>query len=164
MNVTNKDKKKCEESESEESEDKKKKEDQEDKDDNEKEEKPSVEDKKNVVDVLALERKRLQEIDAIAHLVPDKKLLNEAKYGGSPMSAQELAYKVMLQSKSEGKAFLNAWESDQEESGANLVGAVPASDPQATKEMKAKVQEKHDFNDAVERVISERGKKNDSKR
>lgn len=163
MNVTNKEKekKKCEESESEESEDKKKKEDG---DGTEKEEKPSTEDKKNVADLLALERKRLQEIDAIAHLVPDKKLLDEAKYGDSPLSAQELAYKVMLQSKSEGKAFLNAWQSDQEESNVNAVGAVPTSDPQITKEMKAKAQEKNEFDAAINAVNAQRGKKNDSKR
>ena len=149
-----KEKKKCAEEDTQE-EDQKKKNPEED----EEEKEESKETKKNRVDLAALERKRLQEIDAIAHMIPDKKLLDEAKYGNNRMTAQELSYQVLLKSKNEGKQFLNAWATDQEDSNVNLVGAVPSPDQQTTKEMKATVQEKHDFYDAVERVKAERGQK-----
>lgn len=78
-----------------------------------------------VAEAVAAERKRLMEIDAIAGVV-DSKLLNEAKYGRNPMSAQELAFEVLKQSKAQGKDFLNAWKSDVAESGTDKVETVPA--------------------------------------
>lgn len=78
-----------------------------------------------VAEAVAAERKRLMEIDAIAGVV-DSKLLNEAKYGRNPMSAQELAFEVLKQSKEQGKDFLNAWKSDVAESGTDKVETVPA--------------------------------------
>lgn len=87
----------------------------------------------NKADPVLLERKRIQEIDAIAHLVPDQKLLNSAKYGKNPMTAQELAYKVMLDSRNQGKKFLNALATDQADSGVNEVESIPAIDKHTAK-------------------------------
>lgn len=164
MTVTDKcgdkEKKKCSEEETqEESEEKKKPEEDEEKEEKEKDD-PSMDDKKNSADPLALERKRLQEIDAIADLVPDKELLNQAKYL-NPMTAQELSYQVMLelQKTKSGAQFLNAWQADLEDSGVHNVGAVPSEDRQVTKEMSAKAKEKKGFDDAVERIKAERGQK-----
>lgn len=102
-------------------------------------EKPAKEDEKkpevfeNKADPVLLERKRIQEIDAIANLVTDKKLLNSAKYGKNPMTAQELAYKVMLESRNQGKKFLNALATDQADSGVNEVESIPAIDKHTAK-------------------------------
>ncbi len=155
MNVTDKcsekEKKKCEESE--ESEDKKKKEDPEDED--EKKEKKTMDTKKAIADALTQERKRLQEIDAIADMVPDKQLLAEAKYGDNYMTAQELSYRVLKQSQKAGAKFLNAWET--EDSGANKVQSLPTENLQLTKELSAKAKEEALFKDSVARFVKDRG-------
>lgn len=87
----------------------------------------------NSADLIAAERKRIQEIDAIAHMVSDKKLLNDAKYGKHPMTAQELAYKVMLETSRNGKKFLQNWVADQKDSGVNEVVSGPTADSKTAK-------------------------------
>lgn len=74
-----------------------------------------------IAEEIAKERQRIQEIDQLSGMISDKKLLNEAKYGKHPMTAQELAYKVMVNTNKAGKKFLNVWESDVEDSGVNDV-------------------------------------------
>lgn len=81
------------------------------------------------VDEVAAERQRLQEIDAIAALY-DPELVQAAKYGENPCTAQELAYQAAVaaatKAAGEGKAFLAAIATDTQASGAAAVGAAPA--------------------------------------
>lgn len=82
------------------------------------------------VDLAAAERKRLQEIDAIAALY-DPALVQEAKYGENPCTAQELAYQAAVlaaaKAAGEGKAFMAAMAADNQAAAA--VNAVPAPEP-----------------------------------
>lgn len=81
------------------------------------------------VDLAAAERKRLQEIDAIAALY-DPALVQEAKYGENPCTAQELAYRAAVEAAAkaagEGKAFMAAMSADTQASGAAAVSSAPA--------------------------------------
>ncbi len=117
---------------------------EESKDDEEKkeEEKPKDNPFQNMADAVAKaiadENARIKALDEIADMVP-KKLLNEAKYGTKKMTAQELSYKVMMESKKQGRNFLNAWSDDQRDSGVNEVNGDPVQDKlQAQADAKAK--------------------------
>lgn len=86
-----------------------------------------------IAEEIAKERQRIQEIDQLSGMISDKKLLNEAKYGKHPMTAQELAYKVMVNTNKAGKRFLNVWESDVEDSGVNDVDSSSVVDKKVAK-------------------------------
>lgn len=79
------------------------------------------------VDEAAAERQRLKEIDAIAALY-DPALVQEAKYGENPCTAQELAWRAAVRAaanaESESKAFLAAMQADAK--AAAVVSAAPA--------------------------------------
>ena len=72
----------------------------------------------------AAERQRLADIDAVA-AVFDAELVNEAKYGEKPCTAQELSYRAALKMAAQGKSFLAGLAADAAESGAEGVGAAP---------------------------------------
>ncbi len=78
-------------------------------------------------DAVAEERKRLEDIDSIAASVPDPKMVQEAKYGKNPCTAQELCFRVMQVSAAQGMQFLEMYKSDGAASGADKVGAAPNS-------------------------------------
>lgn len=82
------------------------------------------------VDEAAAERQRLREIDAIAALY-DPQLVEEAKYGENPCTAQELAYRAAMEAATkaagEGRAFMAAMAADHQAAAA--VSAAPASEP-----------------------------------
>lgn len=73
------------------------------------------------------ERKRIQDIDAIAGLY-DYETVQAAKYGENACTAQEMAYRAAQKEASQGKSHLSALEGDTSASGAQEVGAAP-SDP-----------------------------------
>ena len=73
--------------------------------------------------IIAGERKRMQEIDELAHLFGDE-TVNEAKYGDTACSAQEMAYRAAQKAAQQGKSFLNAMESDTKDSNAQDVEAT----------------------------------------
>lgn len=73
------------------------------------------------------ERQRLQEIDQIAGLFADD-LVQEAKYGEHPCTAQELSYRAAQRASQQGTAFLTNLMADANASGANSVEAVPPAD------------------------------------
>ena len=73
------------------------------------------------------ERKRLQEIGEIESQIADKELVNEAKFGERPMTAQELAFEAMKLQKNAGKAFLDNLDADAAGSGVDEVAPVPNS-------------------------------------
>lgn len=71
------------------------------------------------------ERQRLAAIDSIAATIPDQNMVNEAKYGENPCTAQELCFRVMQQSAAAGQQFLAGYQQDGKASGAAAVGAAP---------------------------------------
>ena len=76
-------------------------------------------------DAVAAERQRIADIDSIAASIPDQQMVNDAKYGANPCTAQELCFRVMQQSAKSGQQFLNAYAADGKASGANDVNAAP---------------------------------------
>lgn len=76
-------------------------------------------------DAAAVERKRIEEIDSIAASVPDPQMVQEAKYGKNPCTAQELCFRVMQASAAQGHQFLADYTADSAASGTGKVGAAP---------------------------------------
>lgn len=74
---------------------------------------------------VAAERQRLADIDSIAASIPDQTLVNDAKYGENPCTAQELCFRVMQQSAAAGQQFLANYNADGQASGTAGVGAAP---------------------------------------
>ncbi len=78
-------------------------------------------------DAVRAERERLQGIDEVAHLF-DNALVAEAKYGENTCDAATLCHRAALANAKAGKAFMASVISDNEDSGAQNVGAAPAED------------------------------------
>lgn len=76
-------------------------------------------------DAVQRERARIKEIEEIENKIADKKLVNEAKYGIKPMTAQELAFEAMKRDGEEGRKFLENLMEDYDNSGASGVVPVP---------------------------------------
>lgn len=74
-------------------------------------------------DPAQAERKRIQDIDALASLY-DAEAIQEAKYGDHPCTAQELAYRMAQKAAQTGKSYMAALEADTGASGAQQVGAA----------------------------------------
>ena len=91
-----------------------------------------LQDQAAVDGAVGAERNRIKEIDSIAASVPDPKMVQDAKYGDHPCTAQELCFQVMKQSAAEGKNFLKAFAADGKASGTAAIGAVPNSGQQIT--------------------------------
>ncbi len=77
-------------------------------------------------EAVQAERNRIKEIDAIAGLF-DAELVESAKYGDTPCTAQELAYRAAQKAQQNGKAFLANLSADAASSGAANVGAAPGA-------------------------------------
>ncbi len=79
---------------------------------------------------IEAERKRLQEIDALASVI-DPALVQEAKYGEKACSAQELTYRAAKAAAENGQTFLAQMQADNQASGAQSVGAAhdPGEEP-----------------------------------
>ncbi len=80
----------------------------------------------DTVDQVQAERKRIQEIDAVAPLY-DADTVREAKYGDHPCTAQEMTYRAAQKAVQQGKKFLGDLEDDAKTSNAQEVPA--AGDP-----------------------------------
>ncbi|MBO5968610.1 MAG: Clp protease ClpP [Clostridia bacterium] len=76
-------------------------------------------------DAVTAERQRLEAIDSIAASIPNRQLVNDAKYGENRCTAQELCFRVMQQSAASGQAFLANYAQDGQASGAAAVAAAP---------------------------------------
>lgn len=74
-------------------------------------------------DPAQAERKRIQDIDALASLY-DAEAIREAKYGEHPCTAQELAYRMAQKAAQQGRSYMSALEADTGASGAQGVGAA----------------------------------------
>jgi len=75
-------------------------------------------------DAANAERQRIKEIDEISVLYSDE-LVQEAKYGENPCTAQELAFRAAQKQAKKGKSFLKGMEDDTKASGAQDIGAAP---------------------------------------
>lgn len=80
------------------------------------------------------ERERLQGIEAIEAAVADKALVNKAKYGEQPMTAESLALKAMQAQAALGHNMVAAMIADTNDSKVDSVIAAPVDD---TKDEKA---------------------------
>lgn len=78
-----------------------------------------------VKDATASERSRIQGIEAIENTIADKNLINEAKFGENPMTAEQLALKALQAQAQVGATMLNSLDDDAKESGADDVEAAP---------------------------------------
>ena len=74
---------------------------------------------------VAAERERLRGIDEIQNMIADKNLLEQAKYGEKPMTAEQLAFAAMKAQASAGAKALVALENDSKVSGVEGVKAAP---------------------------------------
>lgn len=74
-------------------------------------------------DPAQAERKRIQEIDALAGLF-DAETIQAAKYGDHPCTAQEMVYQAAQKASQQGQKFLAALEADAAASGTQNVGAA----------------------------------------
>ena len=72
------------------------------------------------------ERERIRGIEAIEGAIGDKALVNSAKYGDAPMTAEQLAYAAMKAQASIGANMLTQMKADADASGAEDVDATPA--------------------------------------
>jgi len=73
------------------------------------------------------ERKRIREIDEVSALYSDE-MVQEAKYGANPCTAQELTYRAAKEMAKQGKKFLDGMADDAGASGAQQVTALPGAD------------------------------------
>lgn len=85
-------------------------------------------------DAIRAERARLKGIEEIEASVSDKRLLAEAKYGDSAMTAEELALAAMKAEAKVNKAMSAAIKADAANSGVNKVEAAQEPTPQAMDE------------------------------
>lgn len=76
---------------------------------------------------LSEERARIQGIEEIEAAIQDKALVAEAKYGETPMNAEQLAFAAMKRQAALGRVALKAMEEDNKESGVENVepGSAP---------------------------------------
>lgn len=83
----------------------------------------------NAEEAAKAERRRIQEIDALAPLY-DAETIREAKYGENACTAQEMTYRAAQKAAKQGRRFISDIEEDFEASKAGEVPAVSASEEQ----------------------------------
>ena len=92
-----------------------------------------------VSDAVTNERARLQAIDEIAASVGDAEMVQEAKYGKTACTAEQLAFRAMKKHAQLGTSFLQASAADNAASGAQQVQAAASKgdeDKPLTKEQR----------------------------
>lgn len=77
------------------------------------------------VDPVQRERRRIQEIDALASLY-DEETIQAAKYGEHACTAQEMAYRAAQKAAKQGRRFLEDIAEESRTSGAQQVGSAAA--------------------------------------
>lgn len=87
----------------------------------------------------AAERERIQGIEAIESAIGDKDLVNSAKFGENPMTAEQLAFAAMKKQAAISADMLNSLNADAQNSGGAGVEATPAqtATPEPTEDDKA---------------------------
>ena len=115
-----------------------------------------LQDQAAVDGAVEAERNRIKEIDSIAASVPDPKMVQDAKYGDHPCTAQELCFRVMKKSAAEGMNFLTKFAEDGKASGAEGVGAAPNGWQQTTQ-----LEEEKDIGVVMDAYLAGKGVKNE---
>ena len=88
----------------------------------------------NTATQIAAERKRLEEIDKVAHLF-DEETVAAAKYGDKACTAQEMCYRAAQKAAESGGTFMASVKTDAEQSGAaNVTSASGTPDVTANSE------------------------------
>ena len=72
----------------------------------------------------AAERERMRALDELCANITDRELINAARYGENPMSAEQLAVEAIRRGAVGNAAMLDAIDSDARESGADSVTAA----------------------------------------
>ena len=87
----------------------------------------------------AAERERIRSIEAIEAVVGDAELVNAAKYGDKPMTAEQLAFAAMQKQAAIGANMLAGIERDAKNSGTEAVvsSPVPSVEPKMTEDEQA---------------------------
>lgn len=80
---------------------------------------------------VADERARIQGIEAIQNAIADQALINSAKYGEKPLTAEQLALQAMQAQAAVGAAVLANMQQDAKASGAAAVVSTPNAGPEA---------------------------------
>ena len=76
------------------------------------------------------ERARIQGIEAIQNAIADQALINNAKFGESPLTAEQLAFQAMQAQAAIGNTMLNNMAADGAASGVANVTATPNAGPE----------------------------------
>ena len=99
-------------------------------------------------DAAKAERDRISAIDEVAGLF-SADLVQEAKYGEHPCTAQELAYRAAVKAAKDGQKFLTNAILDNRQSGAQSVPAAPAPSPAPQTE----AQKQKEIRDAIHNML-----------
>ena len=83
---------------------------------------------------VAEERARIQGIEGIQNAIADKSLINSAKYGEKPLTAEQLALQAMQAQAAIGATVLKNMAQDGTDSGADGVAAAPNDGPEVQEE------------------------------
>lgn len=78
------------------------------------------------------ERTRIQGIEAIQNAIADQTLITDAKFGATPLTAEQLAFKAMQAQAAIGNNMLNNMVADNAASGAANVATAPNAGPEVT--------------------------------
>ena len=78
------------------------------------------------------ERTRIQGIEAIQNAIADQALIQNAKFGEKPLSAEQLAFQAMQAQAAIGNTMLNNMVSDNAASGVANVATAPNAGPEVT--------------------------------
>lgn len=86
---------------------------------------------------VAAERARLEGIESIENSIQDKDLIHDAKYGDTPLQAEQLALKALQKQSALGAVTIQNLQADTKQSGVEGVTATPAQPQMSAEEMQA---------------------------
>lgn len=86
---------------------------------------------------VAAERARLEGIESIENSIQDKDLIHDAKYGDTPLQAEQLALKALQKQSALGAVTIQNLQADTKDSGVEGVTATPAQPQMSAEEMQA---------------------------
>lgn len=86
---------------------------------------------------VAAERARLEGIESIENSIQDKDLIHDAKYGDTPLQAEQLALKALQKQSALGAVTIQNLQADTKESGVEGVTATPAQPQMSAEEVQA---------------------------
>ena len=104
---------------------------------------------------VAAERARLEGIESIETSIQDKDLIRDAKYGDTPLQAEQLALKALQKQSALGAVTIQNLQADTKESGVEGVTATPAQPQMSAEEVQA-AEEKAAL-DAVKNALYPKG-------